>query len=426
MTIKPGPVTDLPAYGQVKEKQIAGQLAVAESDTDRLFFWLFESRNNPSSAPLVLWLNGGPGASSLFGVLAENGPYKITQDCSGIKLIDNPYTWNQYANYLIIDQPVGVGFSSSSDLSKLNETLTTQQLYFGLQEFFQRWPEYRALDFYIFSESFGGHYAPRLATEILAGNQRGEPKIKLQGLGIGNGWVDPLRQQATYGDYAYSHGLIGPHQRARVAELYAECKKAIEASGPVASRGVNQVCERIEKYILQVSGFEDPLKKFDIRFSTDYTDAENELQWMSEYLNRDDVRTALHVDAATSAWEFTSAAVAFALEEGEQNSTAHLFPPLFEQIRVLLYNGIFDLDSNFMGTDAWLHSLDWSFQEAFVQSERLPWVVGRKHFGHVQSVQNLTVLLLVNAGHLVATDVPEAAQTMVNTFLSGAPFNTPA
>ena len=425
MTIEPGLVTGLPAYGQVKEKQIAGHLPVAESGADQLFFWLFESRNKPASDPLVLWLNGGPGASSLFGVLAENGPYKIERDDSGLKLVDNLYTWNQRANYLIIDQPVGVGFSSASDASALNETLTTQQLYFGLQQFFRRWPQYRALDFYIFSESFGGHYAPRLATAVLAGNQRGEPEIKLKGLGIGNGWVDPLLQQATYGDYAYSHGLIGPHQRAEVDQLYAECAKAIKASGPVTSREVNQICERIEKFILQVSGFEDPLKKFDVRFSTDYSDAENELQWMSEYLNRSDVRAALHIDSAVGPWEFTSAAVALALEEGEQNSTAYLFPALFEQIKVLLYNGIFDLDSNFMGTDAWLRSLDWSFREAFLQSQRLPWVVGRKHFGHVQSVQNLTVLLLVDAGHLVATDVPEVAQTMLKLFLSGKPFETP-
>ena len=429
MITEAGFVKNLPAYGPVKEKQIAGHLPVDESGQAQLFFWLFESRNKPSRDPLVLWLNGGPGASSLFGVLAENGPYKIARDKTGLKLLDNPYGWNKCANYLIIDQPVGVGFSFASDALTFNKTLTetlsTRQLYFGLQQLFQRWPQYRALDFYIFSESFGGHYAPRLASTILAGNASGEPVIKLQGMGIGNGWVDPLRQQATYGDYAYSHGLIGPHQRARVAELYADCETAIKASGPVTSRETNRICERIEAYILQVSGFDDPLKKFDIRFSTAYTDAENELQWMRDYLNRTDVRTALNIDAAFGSWEFTSEAVAYAFEEGEQDSTAHLFPALFEQIRVLLYNGIFDLDSNFMGTDAWLRSLEWSFQDAFMQSQRLPWVQERKHFGHVQSVQNLTVLLLVDAGHLVAMDAPEAALAMLNTFLSEQSFQTP-
>ena len=427
MAINAGPVKDLPGYHRAAgERQLAGHLPATAAGSEQLFFWLFESRRDPARDPLVLWLNGGPGASSLFGVLVENGPYQIARDSNGLQLIDNPYSWNQQANYLIIDQPVGVGYSFGGDASALNETISTEQLYFGLQQFFQRWPEYRALDFYIFSESFGGHYVPRLATAVLAGNQRGEPAINLRGIGIGNGWVDPLLQQSTYGDYAYSHGLIGPHQRREVDTLYAECKAAIEASGPVISRQTNRICERIESYILQVSGIDDPLKKFDIRFSTTYDDAENELQWMSEYLNRPDVRAALNVDPAAGPWTFTSEAVAYALEEGEQNSTAHLFPALFEQLRVLLYNGIYDLDSNFMGTDSWLHALDWSFRDDFLHSQRLPWVQGRKHFGHVQSVQDLTVLLLVDAGHLVATDVPEAAQAMLNTFLSGQPFLLPA
>ena len=94
--------------GIPKEKQIAGHLTVNEKCGDNLFFWFFESRSDPLKNPIVIWLNGGPGSSSMMGLFAENGPYQIQDDLS---LIENPYSWNTAANYLVIDQPAGTGLS---------------------------------------------------------------------------------------------------------------------------------------------------------------------------------------------------------------------------------------------------------------------------------------------------------------------------
>lgn len=73
------------------------------------FFWFIESRTNPHRAPLTIWLNGGPGASSLLGMLSENGPCSINPDSNSSTL--NPWSWNNEVNVLFIDQPVQVGFS---------------------------------------------------------------------------------------------------------------------------------------------------------------------------------------------------------------------------------------------------------------------------------------------------------------------------
>ncbi|PIO61181.1 serine carboxypeptidase [Teladorsagia circumcincta] len=68
---------------------------------------------DPAQAPLLLWLNGGPGSSSLEGLFLENGPFRIGKD--GKTITRNPYAWNQFANVLYLESPVGVGYSYSTD-----------------------------------------------------------------------------------------------------------------------------------------------------------------------------------------------------------------------------------------------------------------------------------------------------------------------
>jgi len=76
-----------------------------------LFFWYFESENaaTDGSSPLTLWLTGGPGGSSMIGMLLELGPCLINEHGNGT--IYNPFGWNKNSALLFVDQPAGVGFS---------------------------------------------------------------------------------------------------------------------------------------------------------------------------------------------------------------------------------------------------------------------------------------------------------------------------
>lgn len=405
-----GPVTSLPGYGDVKERQLAGYLPATPDGGAYIYFWFVESQGNPSSDPIVLWLNGGPGSSSFLGFFAENGPYKI--GASDAMLTDNEWSWNKNASYLMIDQPPGTGLSvvdSPNDWAR-TEQEATDQLLFGLQGFFQGWPEYRERDFFAFGESFAGVYIPMLATAILASNARGEPPIKLAGIGVGDGWVDPYVQQATYGDYAYSHGLVGLAEKVEVDRRYSACAKAIVESGPVASRKADKICNKIEEYITAVSG---GANVYDVRSIGDY-----DFSYIGRYLDKPEVRAALHVDPAAPAWSDTSKRVGRLLEKGEQDSAADLYPPLFEQLPVLIYNGIYDMDCNFMGTDAWIGRLHWPQRDEFLRAKRRPWLVDGKFAGHERSAGFLWQVLVAEAGHLVPMDQPANALALLDGFIA--------
>ena len=84
----------------------------------QMHYWFAESQGSPTTDPLVLWLNGGPGCSSMEGMLYENGPFQILEDGKTVQL--NNYSWNKLANMLYLESPAGVGFSWSSNQADYN------------------------------------------------------------------------------------------------------------------------------------------------------------------------------------------------------------------------------------------------------------------------------------------------------------------
>ncbi|PIA52994.1 hypothetical protein AQUCO_01000692v1 [Aquilegia coerulea] len=224
--------------------QYSGYITVNQKAGRALFYWLVELDSSQSSTtttpPLVLWLNGGPGCSSVgYGAAEEIGPFRIHPD--GKTLFVNPYSWNKVANVLFLDSPAGVGFSYSnttSDLYTSGDQRTAEDAYTFLLNWLERFPQYKHRDFYITGESYAGHYVPQLSQIVYERNKGIQnPILNFKGFMVGNAVIDDFHDYVGTFEYWWTMGLISDatyqnlniHCDLEVAEHPSdECNKAFD------------------------------------------------------------------------------------------------------------------------------------------------------------------------------------------------------
>lgn len=152
-----------PSYG---ESQWTGLVTVSPGHS--LFYWYFDSRNDPENDPVILWANGGPGGSSMVGMTTELGPCFLGAGAD--QPVPNPWSWNNNASIIFLDQPAGSGLSKLAKGLPLpkSEHDTAPDFESFLVTFFNDiFPEKKHLPLHIAMESYGGHYIPMYMDHIL-------------------------------------------------------------------------------------------------------------------------------------------------------------------------------------------------------------------------------------------------------------------
>ncbi|KAG0432408.1 hypothetical protein HPB47_020872 [Ixodes persulcatus] len=202
-----GSVKDVPSY--------SGFLTVNPNTGSNIFFWFFPAMENPETAPVLMWLQGGPGSSSMFGLFVEHGPYYVAK--GGVPKLRKT-TWARRYSMLYVDNPVGVGFSFTEEPQGYtrNDTDVARDLFEALEQFFTLFPEYVNNDFYVTGESYAGKYIPAIAYVIDTAIQP-RVKINLKGIAIGNGVVDRVTMM-DYADYLYGISLVDRNQAAAIRQ----------------------------------------------------------------------------------------------------------------------------------------------------------------------------------------------------------------
>lgn len=376
-------------------------------------------------------MNGGPGCSSMDGLFLELGPLRLDgEKMDSIKI--NPYSWHNVANLLFIDQPVGTGLSyTTRDGYASSDEIINNHFYNFLLAFFNLHDRYvtkkenqkRSRQLFISGESHAGHYIPSMAAYILGKNSKiskNDLFIDLKGIAMGNPWSDPANQYDV-SEFAHGFGLITDGQKNRLKELDQECKNLLKEG-----KYSNKVCFSLLDSVVDataVSGSHKVLMYDARRFvhSTHIFPPGHEA--VEKYLNRADVRSAIH--ATSSSQKYVECADppfnALSHQDGK-GVTNELAQILNADLKVFIYSGQYDIICNHIGTEKMLAYLAWSGQVEWLSVQPGVWVVEKQPAGYIKTMKNLQYLLVLDSGHMVPMDLPKISLQMISNFINGKTF----
>jgi cathepsin A (carboxypeptidase C) len=411
-------------------KQYSGYIPIEGTLNTKYFFWFFESRSNPTKDPVVMWLTGGPGCSSQLALLAENGPCKVNKD--GAATTKNDYSWNSKANVMWVDQPASTGFSTGPIVPTMhNETQVGEYMYKFLQGLFKtsELSKFASNDFYVFGESYAGHYVPAVTHRIWQGVKAKEGlAINLKGLGIGNGLTDPQEQYKWYAEMAKDGGKAEGGSLAKgvinsTKELAAMKVAAVACVAAIKScnNGNDNACTTA--YAVCNEGLVTPyqltgMNPYDMRIPCEHGNLCYDFTKEGKFLNSESVKQQLGV---TKRWGSCNYVVNAAFQGDWMHNFQTMLPDMLGSgIRVLIYAGDVDYICNWLGNKHWTLAMEWPHKEDFNQAEDKPYTLPGTNdaAGRLRTSNDFSFMQVYQAGHMVPMDKPQVALDMLDGFLS--------
>ncbi|XP_061996677.1 serine carboxypeptidase-like 27 isoform X1 [Rosa rugosa] len=423
-------ITQLPGQpANVGFRQYSGYVTANEQAGRALFYWLVESpaHREPESRPLVLWLAGGPGCSSVgHGSAQEIGPFHIRPD--GETLYMNPYAWNNLANLLFLESPAGVGFSytnTSSDLYTAGDQRTAEDAYTFLVNWFERFPQYKHRDFYIAGESYAGHYVPQLSQLVYERNKGIQnPDINFKGFMVGNAVTDDYHDLVGTWEHWWTHGLISD---STYRELRVKCYN-------VSAKHPSLACSEALDVAASEQGNIDPFSIYTRPCNSTAALKRNlrgHYPWMSraydpctflysaKYFNHPEVQKALHANVTGVSYPWTTCSDVI---YGNWSDSPLSVLPIYRELiaaglKIWVYSG--DTDS-VVPVTATRYSID--ALKLPTITNWFPWYDTGKVGGWSQIYKGLTLVTITGAGHQVPLLRPREAFIVFRSFLENKPM----
>jgi len=415
-----------------------GYVVVNETESRQNFYWLTKAVENPDTAPLILWYNGGPGCSSMGGLFTENGPFRVSSDASSVTL-DQTASWNQFANMLFVEQPTGVGFSVSPDgdadtVYTSSDQQAAKDTFNFLEGFLQAWPEYQGRDIWLTGESYAGVYIPTSWGEILA-HPDSMTYNQLRGVMLGNPVIACESKQGAQWvmNNFYYHGLVSQ-------SVFDDWNNR-----GCSTKGAGSHCTRIFfKAFRQIGGVTQQIGDFSFNGTLPALDSDDLYQdfitsnaslaymlslltgddnvvegSLALYLNRADVQEAIHA-LPPAGGEWTQCQSFRTLR---YTSSGASMIPLYEalitqrpDVSILVYSGDIDIATvPFVYTMPCLSELQGSPVKG---REWSPWYVNAAAVGYVEYFKEYTFATVKGAGHTVPEYQPVSAFAMASRFVA--------
>jgi len=400
----------------VSQKSYAGFLTVQKKYNSNLFFWFFPAQTNPENAPVLLWLQGGPGGSSLFGLFVETGPIGVDKNNN---VYQRNVTWNSKYSMLYIDNPVGTGFSFTEDDAGYarNEADVAVNLYEGLIQFFKLFPTYSKNQLYLTGESYAGKYVPSLAHFI---HQHPNPReLNLRGIAVGDGFSDPETMLPCYADFLFHIGMLDENEREYFRNQTNIAVKLIQ------QKKFKAAFQEWDSLLNGDTG--GPSWFFNVTGAKDYynymrTISPAEFDYYPNLLALPEIRRAIHVGNLTYN---SGEKVEQMIVNDIMDSVKPWLAEVMNYYKVMLYSGNLDIIVALPLTEGMLQTVPWQYLDEYKRAKKSVWKVhptDTEVAGYVRRVHDFYQVAVRGGGHILPYDQPERSFDMIDRFITGRPF----
>lgn len=471
----------------------AGHITLHPSNNTNYFYWKFEQKvqntntkratstsestrgRSTSSGTgtnnndrLIIWLNGGPGCSSMDGALMEIGPLRLN---ANNEVYFNNGTWLELASLIFLDQPVNTGFSYG-DIYHTEMTGVAWDFLIFLQKYFELYPQDQGKELYIAGESYAGQYMPYFAKYILDHNKKYQKdqtkQYNLKGILIGNGWISPTYTGLSYLEFAMKNNIITgkePYLR-QVLSQQEKCQNMLHnlnsESSQESKNAVYKACDEILTKLLNVLNEHDEshqcINMYDVRLKDSFPACgmnwPPDISFLNEFLSDPEIQRllnlndeyteraksgAIHDNNGKLQWHECNTRVGKALTNTNSKSSDELLPEVLSQLPVLLFNGDKDIICNYIGAENFIADLKWNAAETIEEYKDsdeekneekdeekddnlhlqkgfshdlkpIKWYYNDTNVGEVKLERNLTYIKVFNASHMVPFDMPDVSR----------------
>ncbi|RDD47920.1 Retinoid-inducible serine carboxypeptidase [Trichoplax sp. H2] len=394
-----------------------------------MFWWFYgASQQRRDQAPLVMWLQGGPGGSSTgFGNFLEIGPLTV-------QLKPRNTTWLQKANLLFVDNPVGAGFSYVDKPSAYctNVTQIANDLVTMFKAFLKTIPAFRKIPFYIFCESYGGKMTAAFGVALKKAVMSKEISVDFRGVALGDSWISPQDSVDTWGPYLLSTSLVDTEGAAQIQSYANNIRTALSNKKYAKATNLWSQMENVVENLTNNVNFYNILTQ---PSSNGLTCAAHDTacRILSEMntltlaqLMNGPIRKKLRIIPKNVTWGGQSGPVF-------QYQSVEFMKPVIDDVDKLLdmgvsvtvYTGQLDLIVDTLGTERWVNKLKWKYLSQYKKSKRVPiYASGSRETGaFYKSYKNLSFYWIMKAGHMVPADNGPVALEMLERVIGAKHMN---
>ncbi|KAJ7915314.1 alpha/beta-hydrolase [Mycena leptocephala] len=403
----------------------------------RSFFWYFEAENEAESAPIILTIGGGPGTSGMMNALWGQSPCLATE----IGLAPNPHRWTEHHNLIVLDHPVGAGFSYGSMVN--NSRSAAYDVYDFLQKFFVLFPHLVGNKFVVSGGSYGGVYVPNIATVIHEQNTllksgtgcSGAVHILLDALILSNPLSNPMAHFTWLLQFrCMDHSFYNSTECRRLYSVLPAYLESVEMAFRLPT--LENRLASIELCGALNSGENHGINPENIRETVVPKTLTLRRIRLAVIPSSNGLRTSLRTRLCGVAGTFTRPQLHSAqpgrqcriLYRGDLLRPHHLlYPPLLAAgIRLLraYYIGAQDANCPWPGIWSFLKLLETPFQQEFLAAPDVPWpsedVATMRTVGG--GAGKMAYILVQEAGHFTVKDQPALAKKIVEHWVADKPF----